>query len=33
MRGYTEDELVEQPAVDLFRTLGWETASAFDDFF
>jgi type I restriction enzyme R subunit len=28
---YTEDQLVEQPAVDLFGTLGWETASALDE--
>src|SRR6266571_1250355 len=31
--GYSEDQLVERPAVDLFGTLGWETASAFDELF
>jgi type I restriction enzyme, R subunit len=30
---YTEDQLVEQPAVDLFGKLGWKTASAFDELF
>lgn len=25
---YTEDELVEQPAIELFSELGWETISA-----
>jgi type I restriction enzyme R subunit len=33
MHGYTEDQLVEQPAIDLFGKLGWETASAFDEVF
>ena len=23
--GYTENELVEQPAIELFAQLGWET--------
>ena len=27
----TEDQLVEQPAIQLFATLGWNTASAFDE--
>ena len=27
----TEDQLVEQPAIQLFATLGWETASALDE--
>src|SRR5262245_29932530 len=30
---YTEDQLVEQPAIELFRKLGWETASAFEELF
>ena len=25
---YTEDQLVEQPAIGLFEDLGWETVSA-----
>ena len=25
---YTEDQLVEQPAIGLFATLGWQTVSA-----
>jgi len=33
MHGYTEDQLVEQPAVALFGTLGWVTASALDEVF
>ena len=27
---YTEDQLVEQPAIQLFAELGWETASALE---
>ena len=27
----TEDQLVEQPAIQLFATLGWETVSASDE--
>jgi type I restriction enzyme R subunit len=30
---YTEDQLVEQPAIELFRKLGWKTASAFEELF
>ena len=30
-RANTEDQLVEQPAIQLFATLGWETASALDE--
>jgi type I restriction enzyme R subunit len=26
---YTEDQLVEQPAIGLFAELGWATVSAF----
>src|SRR5438445_7274358 len=26
---YSENALVEQPAIDLFRELGWETANCF----
>ena len=29
--GYTEDSLVEQPAIQLFAELGWETLSAADE--
>jgi type I restriction enzyme R subunit len=30
---YTEDQLVEQPAIGLFAALGWQTASALDESF
>src|SRR5262245_3833998 len=30
---YTEDQLVEQPAIELFAELGWETVSAFEESF
>ena len=30
---YSEDALVERPAVALFRQLGWETANCFDEVF
>src|SRR5258706_4733203 len=30
---YTEDQLVEQPAVGLFAALGWQTVSALDEAF
>src|SRR5271165_791066 len=30
---YTEDELVEQPAIQLFAELGWQTMSAKDEIF
>ncbi len=30
--GYSEDDLVKQPALDLFRELGWETVDAFGEF-
>lgn len=29
MRGYSEDELIEQPAIELLGQLGWETANCF----
>ena len=29
MNDYSEDSLVEQPAIELFRKLGWETANCF----
>ena len=29
--GYTEDSLVEQPAIWLFAALGWQTVSALDE--
>ncbi len=28
---YTEDSLVEQPAIKLFADLGWQTASAMEE--
>jgi hypothetical protein len=28
---YTEDQLVEQPAIGLFSSLGWQTVSAIDE--
>jgi type I restriction enzyme R subunit len=31
--GYTEDQLVEQPAIGLFATLGWQTVSAMEETF
>jgi type I restriction enzyme R subunit len=30
---YTEDQLVEQPAIGLFAELGWQTVSALDETF
>jgi len=30
---YTEDQLVEQPAIGLFAELGWQTVSAMDEVF
>jgi type I restriction enzyme, R subunit len=30
---YTEDQLVEQPAIGLFEELGWQTVSALDEVF
>jgi type I restriction enzyme R subunit len=30
---YTEDQLVEQPAIELFEKLGWECVSAMDEIF
>ena len=30
-RANTEDQLVEQPAIQLFATLGWETVSSSDE--
>jgi len=30
---YTEDQLVEQPAIGLFAELGWTTASAMEEAF
>ena len=29
---YTEDALVEQPAIELFEKLGWETYNGFREF-
>lgn len=33
MHAYTEDQLVEQPAIGLFATLGWHTVSAMEETF
>jgi type I restriction enzyme R subunit len=33
MKDYTEDHLVEQPAIDLFAELGWATVSATEESF
>ena len=30
---YTEDQLVEQPAIELFAALGWKTVSALEEIF
>jgi type I restriction enzyme R subunit len=30
--GYSEDALVEQPAIEIFRKLGWETENCFHEF-
>ena len=30
---YSEDTLVERPAIALFGQLGWETANCFDEVF
>jgi type I restriction enzyme R subunit len=30
---YTEDQLVEQPAIELFAQLGWQTSSALEEIF
>ena len=30
---YTEDQLVEQPAIGLFGVLGWQTVSALEETF
>jgi len=30
---YTEDQLVERPAIGLFATLGWQTVSALEETF
>jgi type I restriction enzyme R subunit len=30
---YTEDQLVEQPAIGLFSALGWQTMSALEETF
>ena len=32
MNSYSEDSLVEQPAIALFNRLGWETANCFNEF-
>lgn len=30
--GYTEDELVERPTIELFESLGWQTANLYHEF-
>lgn len=30
--GYQEDDLIEQPAVELFNALGWEIYNAYQEF-
>ena len=30
---YTEDHLVEQPAIELFADLGWQTVAALEETF
>ena len=32
MRDYSEDELIEQPSIELLKFLGWETANCYDEF-
>src|ERR1017187_8555096 len=32
-KGYSEDTLIEQPAIELFAGLGWQTIGAFDEVF
>jgi len=32
MNSYSEDSLVEQPAINLFNGLGWEAANCFNEF-
>ena len=32
-QAYTEDQLVEQPAIGLFAELGWATVSAWEETF
>jgi len=31
VHAYSEDQLVEQPAIGLFATLGWQTVSALEE--
>src|SRR5208282_5522573 len=31
-RGFSESDLVEQPAIELFATLGWTTGNLFGEF-
>ena len=33
VNAYTEDQLVEQPAIGLFADLGWQTVSAMEESF
>jgi type I restriction enzyme R subunit len=32
-RAYSEDQLVEQPTINLFASLGWQTVSALEEVF
>src|SRR5680860_545418 len=31
MSKYSEDAAIEQPAIELFQTMGWETINAYDE--
>ena len=33
MSDYTEDALIEQPAIALFAQMGWQTANCYDETF
>jgi type I restriction enzyme R subunit len=33
MNSYSEDQLVEQPAIQLFAEMGWQTVSALEEVF
>jgi type I restriction enzyme R subunit len=33
MTDYSEDVLIEQPAIKLFSSLGWETVDCFEEVF
>lgn len=33
LKGFSENDLVEQPAIDLFEELGWQTANRYNETF